>query len=122
MLQPSTLKFLKSLRLNNNKVWFDEHKTEYQAAKADFESMVQQLIDGLARQDAAMQGLTVKDCVFRIYKDVRFSKDKTPYKTNLGASFQWGAKNQPSRAIIFSWNQEEIVLQAAVSGCRRHRN
>ncbi|MET3875429.1 MULTISPECIES: DUF2461 domain-containing protein [Chitinophaga] len=101
MLQPSTLKFLKSLRLNNDKVWFDEHKTEYLSAKADFESIVQQLIDGLARQDATMQGLQVKDCVFRIYKDIRFSKDKTPYKTNLGASFQAGGKKSTLAGYYF---------------------
>lgn len=101
MLQPSTLKFLKLLRLNNNKVWFDEHKTEYMAAKADFESMVQQLIDGLARQDATMQGLTLKDCVFRIYKDVRFSKDKTPYKVNMAASFQAGGKKSTLAGYYF---------------------
>ncbi|NLR59636.1 DUF2461 domain-containing protein [Chitinophaga polysaccharea] len=101
MLQPSTLKFLKSLRLNNNKVWFDEHKTEYQAAKADFESMVQQLIDGLAKQEPSMQGLQLKDCVFRIYKDVRFSKDKTPYKVNLAASFQAGGKKSTLAGYYF---------------------
>jgi len=101
MLQPSTLKFLKSLRLNNDKVWFDEHKTEYLSAKADFESIVQQLIDGLARQDSTIQGLQVKDCVFRIYKDVRFSKDKTPYKTNLGASFQAGGKKSTLAGYYF---------------------
>ena len=101
MLQPFTLKFLKSLRLNNNKVWFDEHKTEYQAAKADFESMVQQLIDGLAKQDASLQGLQLKDCVFRIYKDVRFSKDKTPYKVNMAASFQSGGKKSTLAGYYF---------------------
>ncbi|NLR79163.1 DUF2461 domain-containing protein [Chitinophaga eiseniae] len=101
MLQPSTLKFLKSLRLNNNKVWFDEHKTEYQAAKADFESMVQQLIDGLSKQEPSMQGLQLKDCVFRIYKDVRFSKDKTPYKVNLAASFQAGGKKSTLAGYYF---------------------
>ncbi|HEY8959668.1 DUF2461 domain-containing protein [Chitinophaga sp.] len=101
MLQPSTLKFLKSLRLNNDKVWFDEHKTEYLSAKADFESIVQQLIDGLARQDSTIKGLQVKDCVFRIYKDVRFSKDKTPYKTNLGASFQAGGKKSTLAGYYF---------------------
>ncbi|RBL94207.1 TIGR02453 family protein [Chitinophaga flava] len=92
MLQPSTLKFLKSLKLNNNKVWFDEHRDNYLAAKTDFESMVQQLIDGMAKQDTTLAGLQLKDCVFRIYKDVRFSKDKTPYKINLAASFQAGGK------------------------------
>jgi uncharacterized protein (TIGR02453 family) len=101
MLQPSTFKFLKSLRLNNNKVWFDEHKSDYQHAKVDFESTVQQLIDGLAKQDPVLQGLQVKDCIFRIYKDVRFSKDKTPYKAHFGASFQPGGKKAATAGYYF---------------------
>lgn len=92
MFQASTLKFLKNLKSNNNKPWFDDHKTEYQQSKADFESIVQQIIDGLNKQDKTTVGLQVKDCVFRIYKDVRFSKDKTPYKSNMGASFAAGGK------------------------------
>ncbi|CAL1521305.1 DUF2461 domain-containing protein [Chitinophaga sp. MM2321] len=101
MLQPSTLKFLKSLKLNNNKGWFDEHRDTYLAAKEDFENMVQQLIDGMARQDATLAGLQLKDCVFRIYKDVRFSKDKTPYKINMAASFQAGGKKSPLAGYYF---------------------
>jgi uncharacterized protein (TIGR02453 family) len=101
MLQRSTLKFLKDLRQNNNKPWFDENKTQYQQAREDFESLTQQLIDGLARMDPAMEALKVKDCVFRIYKDVRFSKDKTPYKTNMGAYFAKGGKKSPYAGYYF---------------------
>lgn len=101
MLQRSTLKFLKDLRQNNNKPWFDENKTQYQQAKADFETLVQQIIDGLSKMDPGLEGLTVKDCVFRIYKDVRFSKDKTPYKANMGASFSKGGKKSPYGGFYF---------------------
>lgn len=101
MLQRSTLKFLKDLRQNNNKPWFDENKTQYQQAKDDFETLVQQIIDGLARIDPDMEGLKVKDCVFRIYKDVRFSKDKTPYKANMGAYFAKGGKKSPYGGYYF---------------------
>ncbi|KAA2244779.1 DUF2461 domain-containing protein [Chitinophaga agrisoli] len=101
MLQDTTLKFLKNLDKNNNKEWFDTHKSDYQNAKADFESMVQQLIDGLNRQDSDLEGLQVKDCVFRIYKDVRFSKDKTPYKNNMGASFSPGGRKSPRPGYYF---------------------
>ncbi|MFD2889408.1 DUF2461 domain-containing protein [Chitinophaga cymbidii] len=95
------MKFLKDLRQNNNKPWFDENKTQYQQAKADFETLVQQIIDGLSRMDPGLEGLTVKDCVFRIYKDVRFSKDKTPYKANMGASFSKGGKKSPYGGFYF---------------------
>ncbi|RPE13384.1 DUF2461 domain-containing protein [Chitinophaga lutea] len=101
MLQRSTLKFLKDLRLHNDKAWFDENKAQYHQAKEDFESLVQQIIDGLVKMDPAMAGLQVKDCVFRIYKDVRFSKDKTPYKTNMGASFSKGGKKSPYAGYYF---------------------
>lgn len=101
MLQRSTLKFLKDLRQNNNKPWFDENKTQYQQTKEDFETLVQQIIDGLSRMDPGLEGLTVKDCVFRIYKDVRFSKDKTPYKANMGASFSKGGKKSPYGGFYF---------------------
>lgn len=95
MLQRSTLKFLKDLRLNNDKSWFDDNKAGYLQAKEDFESLVQQVLDGMARQEPDMQGLQLKDCVFRIYKDVRFSKDKTPYKTHMAAAFAKGGKKSP---------------------------
>lgn len=101
MLQATTLKFLKNLSRNNTKEWFDEHKQAYQEAKADYESIVQQLIDGLSKLDAAVADLQVKDCVFRIYKDVRFSKDKTPYKTNMGAAFSPGGRKSPRPGYYF---------------------
>ncbi len=101
MLQRSTLKFLKDLRQHNNKPWFDENKAHYQQAKEDFETLTRQLIDGLARIDPAMEALQVKDCVFRIYKDVRFSKDKIPYKTNMGAYFAKGGKKSPYAGYYF---------------------
>lgn len=101
MLSPSSLKFLKELQKNNNKPWFDEHKAQYQEAKADYESLVQQIIDGISRQDEEVQGLQVKDCTFRIYKDVRFSKDKLPYKTNMGAAFVKGGKKSPYAGYYF---------------------
>jgi uncharacterized protein (TIGR02453 family) len=101
MLQATTLKFLKNLSRNNTKEWFDENKHSYQDAKADYESIVQQLIDGLSRQDPDIAALEVKDCVFRIYKDVRFSKDKTPYKTNMGAAFSPGGRKSPRPGYYF---------------------
>jgi len=101
MLQAPTLKFLKLLGKNNNKVWFDEHKSEYQQAKEDYESVVQQILDGLYKQDPAIAGLLAKDCTFRIYKDVRFSKDKTPYKTNMGAAFAPGGRKTSRPGYYF---------------------
>lgn len=101
MLQPATIKFLKDLKKNNNKPWFEKNKTAYQNAKEDVEQFVQQVIEGLGKIDPDIATLQPKDCIFRIYRDVRFSKDKTPYKTNMGASFSRGGKKVPTAGYYF---------------------
>jgi uncharacterized protein (TIGR02453 family) len=92
MLQPGTLNFLKGLKKNNNKVWFDEHRPAYEEAKADFAQFIQLIIDKQAKNDPSIGSIHAKDCMFRINRDIRFSKDKTPYKTNMGASINRGGK------------------------------
>jgi uncharacterized protein (TIGR02453 family) len=92
MLQPSTLKFLKDLKKNNNKPWFDSHRKEYEAAKSDFTGFIQTVIDQHAKKDATIKSIVAKDCMFRINRDIRFSKDKSPYKTNMGAYINRGGK------------------------------
>jgi uncharacterized protein (TIGR02453 family) len=101
MLQAATLQFLRGLKRNNNKPWFEKNKAAYLNAKEDIENFVQQLIDGIGKTDTGIAPLKPKDCVFRIYRDVRFSKDKTPYKTNMGASFNRGGKKSPSAGYYF---------------------
>ena len=92
MLHPATLTFLRKLKAHNEKAWFDEHKNQYLAAKTDFEGLVSRLLFEMGKSDPDIRALEVKDCVFRIYKDVRFSKDKTPYKTHLAAGINKGGK------------------------------
>ncbi|MCD9855897.1 DUF2461 domain-containing protein [Epilithonimonas sp. JDS] len=81
-----TLNFLSTLEINNNREWFNENKQLYLDAKANVENVVNEIISEVAEFDASVERLEAKNCIFRIYKDTRFSKDKTPYKTNLGAS------------------------------------
>jgi len=85
-LNKETLNFLSTLEINNNREWFNENKQLYLDAKANVESVVNEIISEVAEFDASVERLEAKNCIFRIYKDTRFSKDKTPYKTNLGAS------------------------------------
>lgn len=92
MLQPATLTFLRQLKRHNEKPWFDTNKEKYLDAKADFENLIQQIIVEFGKIDPGIAALQVKDCVFRIYKDVRFSKDKTPYKTHFAAGLNKGGK------------------------------
>lgn len=84
--------FLKKIKKNNHKEWFDKHKAHYTEAKEIYEQIVQQIIAANTHFDKALLGLEAKQTTFRIYKDVRFSKDKTPYKTNFGASINPGGK------------------------------
>ena len=101
MLQSSTLKFLKGLKKNNNKPWFEKNKNSYLAAKDDIEQLTGQLLNGLGKTDKSIADLKAKDCQFRIYRDVRFSKDKTPYKTNMGAWMNKGGKKINSAGYYF---------------------
>lgn len=92
MIQPSTIKFLKELKKNNTKEWFDNNRKQYDAAKTDFAQFVQEIIEAHSKKDPSIAALTAKECMFRINRDVRFSKDKSPYKTNFGASINAGGK------------------------------
>lgn len=88
----TTLKFLKQLSENNNKEWFDAHRKTYENSKAEFESVVKLVVEKCIEFDNQLLGLEAKKCLFRINKDVRFSKDKSPYKLNMGASINPGGK------------------------------
>lgn len=92
MLQTSTVKFLKDLSKNNNKPWFDAHRNQYEEAKTDFAAFIQTVIDKHGKKDTGIAHLKAKDCMFRINRDVRFSKDKSPYKNNMGAYINQGGK------------------------------
>ena len=92
MLQPQTLKFLSQLKKNNSKTWFDSHRMQYEAGRIDFSNFIQLVIDALQKTDTTITGLTAKECQFRINRDIRFSKDKRPYKENFGAFICRGGK------------------------------
>ena len=86
------LNFLAGLKKNNNREWFEANKKDYQKALKEFESIIAQLIKELAEFDQLIGTLKPKDCIFRIYRDVRFSKDKSPYKPNFGAAISRGGR------------------------------
>ena len=92
MIQIATIDFLKALQNNNNKPWFDENRKIYEAAKENIQNLTGKLIPAIAEFDDAIGSLQIKDCIFRINRDVRFSKNKTPYKTNMAISFSRGGK------------------------------
>ena len=92
MVQVSTLKFLKDLQKNNSKPWFDEHRKQYDNAKADLLVLVAELIKAIAVFDRPIGSLEPKNCIFRINRDVRFSKNKAPYKNNMAVYFNKDGK------------------------------
>ena len=79
------LSFLRQVTANNNRPWFQEHKAEYDAVKAEFERGIAQAIERIMTFDPEIAHLKVKDCTYRFYRDTRFSADKSPYKNHLGA-------------------------------------
>lgn len=101
MLEPQTIKFLKALRKNNNKPWFDAHRPQYEAARIDFSNFIQLVIEDLQRSDTTITGLSSRDCLFRINRDIRFSHDKTPYKSNFGASIKRGGRKSAFAGYYF---------------------
>jgi uncharacterized protein (TIGR02453 family) len=123
MLSVATIKFLKNLKKNNNKPWFEANRKKYEDAKADFAQFIQSIVEKHAKKDKTLKDLKAKDCMFRINRDVRFSKDKSPYKTNFGASINRGGKKsiyagyyfhcEPGGAFCWGWN-----LDAHASGAQ----
>jgi len=81
----TVLPFLDDLRKNNDREWFQKNKSRYEEGKKEFETFLNLVIPAVAKLDPSVKFLEAKECIFRIYRDVRFSKDKSPYKTNFGA-------------------------------------
>ena len=88
----SIFDFLVRLQMYNDRNWFNEHKFEYNEVRADFETFIDTLIVPLAQLDPSIGTVTANECIFRIYRDTRFSHDKTPYKTHFSAFIGNGGK------------------------------
>jgi uncharacterized protein (TIGR02453 family) len=92
MISIASLQFLIKLKSNNNKPWFDEHRKEYETLKKELITIGGDIIKEIGKFDASLLNIQPKDCIFRINRDIRFSKDKSPYKTNVGAYFSGRGK------------------------------
>lgn len=90
------LDFLQDLSAHNNKEWMDENKERYIQARNTFVELINGLLDDIKQFDPDIAILTAKDCIFRINRDIRFSKNKAPYKNNFGASISEGGKKSAS--------------------------
>jgi uncharacterized protein (TIGR02453 family) len=91
-IKKSTFEFLKAIKENNNRDWFLNNKSFYSEARENFESIIQEVINKIIEFEPIMKGLEVKSCVYRFNRDIRFSSDKSPYKTHFGAFIVRGGK------------------------------
>ena len=98
MLNKNTLNFLKDLKLNNSKVWLDDNKKSYENAKNDILTLTSELIVSISDIDSTISNanLDPKKCITRLNRDLRFAKDKTPYKTDYYIVLNKNGKNSPS--------------------------
>ena len=95
------LRYLHSLSLHNDRTWFEAHKADYLKAKGTVAELAERLIAGIRSFDDSIGPLSVSDCTYRIYRDVRFSKDKSPYKTHMGIFVNRGGKKSGYSGYYF---------------------
>jgi uncharacterized protein (TIGR02453 family) len=110
ILNPEILTFLSSLEKNNNREWFEKNKSQYLNAKNNFDDFVMTLIQIAKSIDPEIGFLEPKNCTFRIYRDIRFSKEKTPFKTNFGAYISKGGKNSEWAGYYFHLEPTESFI------------
>lgn len=101
MLHKSTLQFLQNIKENNNKAWLDVNRGAFDAAKENFEQVVTKVISDFGKKEDEIAMLKAKECIFRQNRDVRFSKDKSPYKIHMGASIDRGGKKSGFAGYYF---------------------
>ena len=92
MLSKESVQFLDDLKANNNRDWFLDNKKRYEIFKKDYQQLVGNFLDAMKPLDPSLELLEVKNCTFRINRDIRFSKDKTPYKSHVGVWLSSGSK------------------------------
>lgn len=108
------LEFLGELKENNNREWFETNKERYKLLQGQFNEFTQELIDGITLFDPAVKGVTIKDCTYRIYRDVRFSPNKEPYKTHMGAYICPGGKKSGMAGYYFHLEPNNSLLAAGL--------
>ncbi|KAL4936743.1 hypothetical protein BDV06DRAFT_86459 [Aspergillus oleicola] len=97
-LHPNTLLFLTDLANNNERQWLKAHDPDYRTSKMDWETFVEALTEKITEKDSTIPELPAKDLVFRIHRDIRFSKNPTPYKTHFSAAWSRTGKKGPYAA------------------------
>lgn len=110
----SILSFLRDLAQNNNREWFNEHKKNYQESLDLFREFAAELLTGMVQFDPTLGDLVPKETIFRIYKDVRFSKDKSPYKIHFGCWMTKGGRKSSDAGYYFHLEPDNSFMAAGV--------
>ncbi len=108
------LEFLIDLKFNNNKAWFKENQDSYRQAKAEFEEFIGILLPRIKQLDESIDVASPKECIFRIFRDVRFSKNKEPYKTNFGALIARGGRKRSYAGYYIHVEPDESFIGGGV--------
>lgn len=110
MLTKDSVQFLEDLRTNNNRDWFIDNKKRYEVFKKDYQKLVGDFLDVMKPLDPSLEMLEVKNCTFRINRDIRFSKDKSPYKDHLGVWMSSGVKGNNRSGYYIHIGQSESFI------------
>lgn len=113
-IHPKTIDFLSNLKENNTREWFNDNRSGYEFARQNFSDFTNSLIAAIASFDNSIGTLEAKDCTFRIYRDVRFSKNKAPYKSNMGAYISRGGKKSPFAGYYFHTEPNESFISGGI--------
>ena len=108
------LDYLSRLRENNNREWFQAHKEEYDRLRPLFVEKIQELIQQISQFDEDIVGLEAKNCMYRIYRDIRFSPDKTPYKSYMSAYIAKGGRKSLRAGYYFHFEPGNCLLSGGI--------
>lgn len=114
VINRDTILFLSELKENNTREWFNDNRKRYDLAKDNFVGFVNELIAAIASFDDSIGTLEAKDCIFRIFRDVRFSPNKAPYKTNMGAYIARGGRKSPFAGYYFHIEPNDSFVSGGI--------
>lgn len=106
--------FLVDLQFNNNRKWFGENHDRYRHTRSEFEHFIETLIPGLQQIDNSIDVISAKDCIFRLFRDVRFSNNKEPYKTNFGAYIAKGGRKSPYAGYYIHFEPDQSFIGGGI--------
>jgi uncharacterized protein (TIGR02453 family) len=113
-MKKNIISFLEQLEKHNDREWFAKNRSLYDEARKEFETFIDLLIPAISKFDSSVRFMSAKECIFRIFRDVRFSNDKSPYKTNFGAFIAKGGRKNHGPGYYFHMQPDECFLSGGI--------